>query len=394
MGKTYNRRSFLKNSAAGTAVVAGYSATAHGYQANETLNVGCLGTGGRCQRLMKSLATIPGVRIAAVCDVWDVRLEQARKLADPKAFSTKIFEEVLERSDIDAVLIGSPDHWHVAMTIAACEAGKDVYVEKPLTHSPSEGAAVIEAQNHNRRIVQVGMQQRSMPQVQKAREILRSGQLGKIHKVHLTWNRNTARARRSLPEIDPGSVDWRRFLGSAPDQPFDPYRFRRWRWFWDFGGGILTDLMVHHIDIANWFLDLENPSRAVTVGDHFTAAGLWETPDTIQTLIRYPDQDVQVYFGPNLTRIQISCIIRARLVVTREPGMKTLPKQIWLLSITYALMLSGASVIILTAGVVGSRIAPSPDLATLPVALAILGVACMTLPVGLLMARLGRKKVS
>ena len=114
MGKTYNRRSFLKNSAAGTAVVAGYSATAHGYQANETLNVGCLGTGGRCQRLMKSLATIPGVRIAAVCDVWDVRLEQARKLADPKAFSTKIFEEVLERSDIDAVLIGSPDHWHVA----------------------------------------------------------------------------------------------------------------------------------------------------------------------------------------------------------------------------------------------------------------------------------------
>ena len=245
---------------------------------------------------MKSLVKISGVRIAAVCDVWDVRLEQARMLADPKAFSTKIFEEVLERSDIDAVLIGSPDHWHTPMTIAACEAGKDVYVEKPLTHEPSEGAAVIKAQNRNRRIVQVGMQQRSMPQVQKAREILRSGQLGKIHKVHLTWNRNTARSRRPLPEIDPASVDWKRFLGSAPDQPFDPYRFRQWRWFWDFGGGILTDLMTHHVDIANWFLDLEHPARAVTIGDHFTAAGRWETPDTIQTLIRYPDQDVQVYF--------------------------------------------------------------------------------------------------
>ncbi len=143
MRKPYNRRSFLKNSAAGTAVVDGYTATARGYQANETLNIGCLGTGGRCQRLMKSLVKISGVRIAAVCDVWDVRLEQARMLADPKAFSTKIFEEVLERSDIDAVLIGSPDHWHTPMTIAACEAGKDVYVEKPLTHEPSEGAAVI-----------------------------------------------------------------------------------------------------------------------------------------------------------------------------------------------------------------------------------------------------------
>ena len=296
MRKSYNRRSFLKTSAAGTAVVAGYTATARGYQANETLNVGCIGTGGRCRRLMKSLVKVAGVRIAAVCDVWDAHLEEGRKLADPKAFSTKIFEEVLERSDIDAVLIGSPDHWHVPMTIAACEAGKDVYVEKPLTHHPSEGAAVIEAQNHNRRIVQVGMQQRSMPQVQKAREILRSGQLGKIHKVHLSWNRNTPRGQGTRPEIDPGSVDWKRFLGSAPDQPFDPYRFRQWRWFWDFGGGLLTDLMVHHIDIANWFLDLENPARAVTVGDHFRNAGLWETPETIQTLIRYPDQDVQVYF--------------------------------------------------------------------------------------------------
>ena len=296
MGTTYNRRSFLKNSAAGTAVVAGYSATARGYQANETLNIGCIGTGGRCQSLMKSLVKIPGIRIAAVCDVWDVRLEQARKMADPKAFSTKMFEEVLQRSDIDAVLIGTPNHWHVPITIAACEAGKDVYVEKPLTHHPSEGAPVIEAQNHYRRIVQVGMGQRSMPHFQKAREIVRSGQLGKIHKVHLTWNRNTPWRAGTVPDVDQASVDWKRFLGSAPDQPFDPYRFRHWRWFWDFGAGMLNDLMVHHIDIANWFLDLENPSRAVTIGDHFMSAGEWETPDTMQTLIRYPDQDTQVYF--------------------------------------------------------------------------------------------------
>jgi predicted dehydrogenase len=96
--------------------------------------------------------------------------------------------------------------------------------------------------------------------------------------------------------VDPKSVDWKAFLGSAPDQPFDEYRFRNWRWFWDFGGGILTDLMVHFIDVANWYLDVAAPATAVTIGDHFAARDVWETPDTIQTLLRYPDQQVQIYF--------------------------------------------------------------------------------------------------
>jgi predicted dehydrogenase len=236
------------------------------------------------------------VRLAAVCDVWDVHLEAARKLADPNGFATKQFEEVLARPDIDAVVIGSPDHWHVPMTIAACEAGKDVYVEKPLTHQASEAQAVIDARNNYRRVVQVGTQQRSMPQFQEAYEIVKSGRLGEIHKVHLTWNRNTPRHRRNKLGVDPASVDWKRFLGSAPEQPFDEYRFRNWRWFWDFGGGILTDLLVHQHDIANWFLDLGHPTAAVAIGDHYQTRGIWETPDTIQTLIHYPDRQVQVYF--------------------------------------------------------------------------------------------------
>src|SRR5207244_2020155 len=119
-------------------------------------------------------------------------------------------------------------------------AGKDVYVEKPLTHSIEEGAPVIAAQNSHQRIVQVGTQQRSMPQFQKAFEIVKSGQLGDIHKVHLTWNRNIPRWDRGKATIDPKSLDWKAFLGNATAQPFDDYRFRQWRWFWDFGGGILT----------------------------------------------------------------------------------------------------------------------------------------------------------
>src|SRR4029079_5430247 len=185
------------------AVTAGYTATTKGFAANESITVGCIGTGGRCRKLMQSLATIPGVKIAAVCDIWGFHLAEGKKLAQPGAFETKDYRARLDRKDIDAVLIGTPDHWHVPITVDACAAGKDVYVEKPLTHDLSEGARVIEAKNRNSRIVQVGTQQRSMPHLQKAFEIVKSGQLGQIHKVHLTWNRNAPRSARPNLNIDP-----------------------------------------------------------------------------------------------------------------------------------------------------------------------------------------------
>lgn len=296
MAESYRRREFLKKAGTGTAAFTGFTATSRGYVSNETLNVGCIGTGGRCRRLMRDLRNIPGVRIAAICDVWDKNLEAAQEFSDGKAFRTKNYLEVLDRNDIDAVVIATPDHWHSPMTIDACKAGKDVYVEKPLTHELAEGERVIQAQNEYERIVQVGMQQRSMPHIQKVRKIIQAGGIGRIHKVHLTWNRNSPRGRRRAYNIDPQTVDWERFVGSAKKQPFDEIRFRQWRWFWDFGGGILTDLMVHHLDIVNWFLGLDHPATAVTMGDHFMAKGLWQTPDTIQTLLHYPEKEVQVYF--------------------------------------------------------------------------------------------------
>ena len=160
---------------------------------------------------------------------------------------------------------------------------------------------MIEAQNRSGRIVQVGTQQRSMPHLQAAQSIVKSGQLGEIHKVHLTWNRNAPRSARPNSNIDPKTVDWKRFLGTAKDQPFDEYRFRQWRWFWDFGGGIFTDLMVHWIDVVHWYLDLDHPATAASIGDHFQAKDLWETPDTVQTVMQYPDnknsdKEVQAYF--------------------------------------------------------------------------------------------------
>jgi predicted dehydrogenase len=289
-----DRREFL--TAAGLATAGLLTETSRGFAANDTLQVGLIGVGGRCRHLLKSFPQLPNVRITAVCDVWDQNLAEGKKAADPKAFATRQHEELLARKDVDAVLIATPDHWHVPLTVAACAAGKDVYVEKPLTHDLSEGKAAVDAQNTHKRVVQVGTQQRSMPHIIKAHEVLKAGTIGQVHKVHCTWNRNAARAQRFKDGIDPKTVDWKRFLGTAKDQPFDGYRFRQWRWFWDFGGGIFTDLMVHWIDVVHWFLDLDHPISAASVGDWFSAKDVWETPDTVQTLLRYPDRQVQVYF--------------------------------------------------------------------------------------------------
>ncbi len=298
MTENRSRRDFMRQSATGAAglLAGGYLATAKGYAENETINIGCIGTGGRCRHLMKDLKQIPGVKLVAVCDVWDKTLEAGRKLADEKAAVTKRHEELLERSDVDAVLIGTSDHWHVPITIDACQAGKDVYVEKPLTHKLEEGEAVIRAQQESGCIVQVGMQQRSMPHLIEAKKAFEAAELGQVCKVHLTWNRNQERSPKPKYNIDPASVDWKRFLGNAPEQDFDEYRYRNWRWFWDFGGGIFTDLMVHYLDVANWYLDLGTPDLATSIGSQITKEGQWETPDTVQTLLQYDDPKIQVYF--------------------------------------------------------------------------------------------------
>jgi predicted dehydrogenase len=300
------RRAFLQTSAAGLAAFA--VPGLHAKDANETIRVGLIGCGGRCAHLVQSLVKIPKVQIAAVCDVWDVNLASAQKWGGGKQKATKVYKEILDSKDIDAVLIATPDHWHVPITIDACAAGKDVYVEKPLTHDLSEGQAVIEAQNRHKRVVQVGTQQRSMPHIQRAYDLVRDGRIGKIHKIHLTWNRNTDRVRKGKLGVDPKSVDWKTFLGKARPQEFDEYRFRNWRWFWDFGGGIFTDLMVHWIDVAHWFLGLDHPLSATSIGQHVMSEGVWETPDSVQTLLTYPNQ-VQAYFEGNFSNAHHGAMI-------------------------------------------------------------------------------------
>lgn len=294
------RREFLESLCIGGAgiIAGGYGATARGYRANETIHIGVIGCGGRAlHALMPKAMGLPGVAVTALCDVYTAHLGHAATAVGGQPFTTKRFEDLLARTDVDAVIVATPDHWHVPISVAACESGKDVFCEKPLTHDLTEGKKIIAAQNEHKRVVQIGTQQRSMPQFVKAREVIREGRLGRIHKVHMTWNRNFMPFRKWVPGINPADFDWKRFLGNAKDQPFDPYRaIGNWRWFWDFGAGILGDLMVHWLDAVNWILDLPMPSRAVTIGDNFATEGVWETPDTIQTILHYPGKKLQIHF--------------------------------------------------------------------------------------------------
>jgi predicted dehydrogenase len=171
-----------------------------------------------------------------------------------------------------------------------------------------------------------------MPHIRKARERLKAGAIGRVIKVHMTWNRGGGgRFRKTALGIDPNQVAWKDFLGKAPDRPFDEYQFRNWRWFWDFGGGLLTDLMVHWIDVAHWLLDLDHPIKAATIGNHFASGGVWETPDTIQCLLEYPGQ-IQMHFEGTFSNARLGAMIsfegtdgtlyidRGRYEITPERG--------------------------------------------------------------------------
>src|SRR5712691_9687188 len=175
-GTSVSRRRFLAASAtvAATSALA-LAASAQPVGANERINIGLIGTGGRCRHLMGALAKVPNTRMMALCDVYEPNLELAQKLAAPKAFTTRDYHALLARKDIHAVLIASPDHWHTPMTIDAMAAGKEVYVEKPLTHKMREGVEITRALEKHRRIVQVGTQQRSMPHIIRAKELIRAG---------------------------------------------------------------------------------------------------------------------------------------------------------------------------------------------------------------------------
>jgi predicted dehydrogenase len=319
-----NRRDFLRNSVLLTAL-----STSRILGANERIRIAGLGTGGRCSYLL-GLASKAGAEIVALCDVYEPRRLAAKEKLAPGARADYVdYREVLDRKDIDGVIIGSPDHWHVAMTLDAIQSGKDVYVEKPISHTIEEGERLEKAVIGSRQVIQVGYQQRSWEHFQAGREVVAGGKLGKITLVLASWYQDYLSRLSSAPQVDVEKLDWKRFLGSAPEQPFDPLRFTRWRWFWDFGGGHLTDLYSHLCDVIHWYMGQDSPKVAQTMGGR-NALPAFECPDTINAAYEYPGFDV-VYNGSLVGSLEGGNIIfrgsNAMLKINRD-GFAVYPERV------------------------------------------------------------------
>ena len=292
-----SRREFLKDSAVGVAGVAALSGLdgSRVLGANDRIRVAVLGSGGRAQDVMSKFKMFPDNEIVAVCDVYEPHRMSALKLAAAGAKTYLDYREVLDRKDVDAVLIGSPDHWHKQMLVDSVRAGKDAYLEKPIIHAIEEGAEMVRAVQETKRVVQTGTQQRSWEHYIRGKQIVDSGKLGKIIYVHTYWYQNYLAWTAEPPRIDTSKLDWKRWLGSAPDQPFDPQKFALWRHYWDFGGGILTDLLTHWIDVIQWYMNQPAPKTATTTGQTYLFK--WEAPDAVTTALEFPGNFMVAFTG-------------------------------------------------------------------------------------------------
>ena len=234
---------------------------------------------------------VPGVELVAAADIYDGRFEECRKKFGKDLQTTRDYREVLARKDVDAVIVASPDHWHMQMTIDALEAGKDVYCEKPMMHSIDEGVRMLAAQKKTGRILQVGSQCVSSIVYAKARELFTSGAIGKVNLIEGWTNRNSVMGALHWPipkDASPQTVDWDRFLGQAPKRPFEPARLFRWRLYNDYGTGITGDLFVHLFSGMHFVTGAAGPSRVFCSGGlRFWTDGR-EIPDVMVAVFDYP----------------------------------------------------------------------------------------------------------
>jgi predicted dehydrogenase len=286
------RRQFIKR-VIQTATVASASAFSAGriLGANERVKVGLIGCGGRGMQDAKLMRQVAGVDFVAVCDVYEPHAAAARQWAGPQCRPYRDFRKLLEQKEVDAVLIATPDHWHAIPTVLACQAGKDVYVEKPLAHTIHEGRAMVEAARRHNRVVQLGTQHRSAPHFRQAARIIQSGKLGPVHFVRV-WNYlnmdpdGIGRAPDASP---PPGLDWDFYLGPAPYVPFNKHRFLvTYRWFWDYAGGMATDFGTHRFDSVHQLMGVETPLSVTASGGRYVLRDGAETPDTLQITYEYP----------------------------------------------------------------------------------------------------------
>jgi len=295
--KAPSRRDFLKAAAVGS--VTAVPTLLHAYElqpqtqtgGGERVRLALIGAGGQGSSDTRSALRVPGVELVAVADVYDGRLARAKEVWGDQVVTTRDYREVLARPDVQAVIIGTPDHWHARIATEAMRAGKDVYVEKPMVQKIEEGAGIVATMNETRRILQVGSQRVSSIAYAKARELYRSGTIGELNMVEAWINRNSALGAWQYtipPDASPQTVDWDRFLGSAPKRPFEAVRVFRWRNYRDYGTGIPGDLFVHLFTGIHYVLDAIGPTRVMATGGlRFWNDGR-DVPDVMLGLYDYP----------------------------------------------------------------------------------------------------------
>jgi len=288
-----SRRTFLKTTAVAAGSLAFGTPSIQARNANEKLNIGVIGCGNRGTKILKEVLA-NGHNAVAMCDIAEFRLEMLAKVVvdaeQEKPTFYHDYRKMLDHKGLDAVIITTPDHHHKEMLVAVMEAKKDAYCEKPMTKSIDEGQEMVDAVRKAGKIVQIGNQRHSGPHWKECADAVRSNAFGKLVNVRVWDCRNWTKKDPFAPpkdfKYDPKKLDWDAFLGTAAKRPFDPVRYFSWRWYWDYAGGLITDIGAHQLDIVQWIGGVDVPKSAVANGGvyHFKH---WETPDVVHGVWDY-----------------------------------------------------------------------------------------------------------
>jgi predicted dehydrogenase len=293
------RREFIKRMARTTAVVsAGALSAQRVLGANNRVGIGVIGFGLVGRIHTRNFHALPEAQVVAVAETYQPRLEAAGTFLGSGVALYRDFRRLLEDKNVDAVVVATPDHWHALMTMLACAAGKDVFVEKPLTLFVREGRWMVEVARRHKRVVQVGTQQRSGPHYQRARELIRQGRLGQLVSVQCNYFRNVSPGFGNPPDRKPPpELDYDLWLGPAPERPYNPNRaIYHFRWFWDYSGGQMTNLGHHSLDVVHWCTEVKGPLAVTSAGGRYFLKDNGEVPDLQDAIIEYPGFHTIVQF--------------------------------------------------------------------------------------------------
>jgi predicted dehydrogenase len=306
MSEKLNRRDFIKTGSAlatGSLLAEGLGASAwaapeappaRAISANDQIQIALIGAGGQGQGDTHVAVQVPGVKLVAAADCYDGRLVHCREVWGDSLYTTRDYREILARSDVDAVLIATPDHWHKQAAIDAMNAGKDVYLEKPMIHQYSDGPEIIATARKTQRILQVGSQRVSSMVYKKAKKLIEAGAIGQISVINAWWDRNPNYPVMCFdasipPDASPETIDWLRFLGSAPKEPFNAEHFFQWRKWRAYGSGVAGDLFVHLFSGTHFITSSHGPTRAVAMGGLRYWKDGRDQPDILLGLFDYPE---------------------------------------------------------------------------------------------------------